>query len=81
MHRHNVDCLFQRETVNPLKWVGSSRKDIQKLPNEARRHIGRVLNQIQVGIRSQDAKLFKGFGAGVFETVSGHDGNIIALFA
>ena len=56
MHRHSFDYLFQRETVNPLKWVGPNRKGIQKLPKEARHHIGHVLNQMQVGILPQDAK-------------------------
>ena len=75
MYRHNVDYTFQEETVNPLKWVGLSRKDLQKFPKDARRHIGDALNKIQVRIRPQDAKPLKSFGAGVPEIVSRHDGN------
>ena len=42
MYRHNVDYTFQEETVNPLKWVGLSRKDLQKFPKDARRLLGKM---------------------------------------
>lgn len=60
----------------PLKWIGSTRKTIQNLPEKVRQAIGFALYQAQQGIKSIDAKPLKGFsGAGVLEIIEDYDGD------
>lgn len=54
----------------PLKWVGSSHKDLIALPVDVRRFFGFALSLAQVGDKHDSAKVLKGFGgAGVLEVV------------
>lgn len=55
----------------PLKWVGSSRKDLKDFPRSIQRDIGVALYVAQIGEVHPDAKALKGFGgASVLEVVS-----------
>ena len=57
----------------PLRWIGSSHKDLMALPVEVRRFFGFALSLAQSGDRHDAAKVLKGFGgAGVLEVVE-HD--------
>jgi phage-related protein len=56
--------------LKELKWVGSSRKDMQALPATVRRVFGYALYAAQRGETPPDARPLKGFsGAGVLELI------------
>jgi phage-related protein len=60
----------------PLRWIGSSRDDVQKFPEEVSHAIGYALWVAQCGDKDRSAKPLKGFkGAGVLEVVRDHDGD------
>jgi phage-related protein len=50
--------------LKPLIWMGSSKKDLSKLPREVQKHFGFALRLAQQGLRHADAKTLKGFGGG-----------------
>lgn len=59
----------------PLEWIGSSRKDLLKLPADVRNLFGYALHFAQQGGQHQAAKVLKGFGgAGVLEVVENNAG-------
>jgi phage-related protein len=61
-------CMEIRK--KPLKWVGSSKKDLSALPPDVRRFFGYALDFAQNGERHDAAKVLKGFGgAGVLEII------------
>lgn len=63
-------------TRKPLLWIGSSLKDIRKLPKSVRNVFGQALDDAQTGGKHPDAKPLKGFGgAGVLEVVEDDDGS------
>ena len=54
----------------PLAWIGSSHKDLMRLPVDVRRFFGFALSLAQAGDQHDAAKVLKGFGgAGVLEVV------------
>jgi phage-related protein len=60
----------------PVRWVGSSLKDIQKLPKGVKLAFGQALLDAQTGKKHPDAKPLKGFGgAGVLEVVEDDQGS------
>jgi phage-related protein len=60
----------------PVRWVGSSRKDLRDFPKGVRQTFGQALFDAQTGSKHPDAKPLKGFkGAGVLEIVEDHDRN------
>lgn len=62
--------------IKPIRWVGSSYKDIKRLPQEVRKILGFALDQAQRGGKHPDAKPLKGFGgARVIEVVEQWSGN------
>ena len=63
-------------TRKSLLWIGSSLKDIRKLPKSVRNVFGQALDDAQTGGKHPDAKPLKGFGgAGVLEVVEDDDGS------
>jgi phage-related protein len=63
-------------TDTPLEFVGSSRDDLSRFPDDVKRSIGLALRTAQKGGKHRDAKPLRGFkGAGVLEIVSDFDGN------
>jgi len=59
-----------------LDFLGSSRKDIKKFPDEVKLDIGYALYEIQRGQKPAAAKPLRGFGgAGVLEIIENYDGN------
>ena len=46
----------------PVKWVGSSRKDVKSFPKNVRRDIGQALYAAQCGEEYPSVKALKGFG-------------------
>lgn len=59
--------------LREIVWVGSSLKDLKELPEEVMDEIGFSLHQVQMGLTPDNAKPFKGLGAGIMEIVSDFD--------
>ncbi|EMM0381937.1 addiction module toxin RelE [Pluralibacter gergoviae] len=56
--------------MKSLYWVGSSRKDLQSLPDDVQDVFGYALYLAQTGSKHSQSKVLKGFGsAGVLEVV------------
>lgn len=59
----------------PLKWMGSSKKDLDNLPEDVKDVFGYAIDLAQIGQKHPDAKPLKGFGsAGVLEVVESDEG-------
>jgi phage-related protein len=57
----------------PVRWVGSSRKDLKAFPKTVQRHVGQALYGAQCGEEYPSAKALKGFGGrSVLEIVVDH---------
>jgi phage-related protein len=56
-----------------LKFVGSSRKDLAKLPKPVKQVFGRALRKVQRGGMPQNAEAFKQGGPGCMELKENHD--------
>src|SRR5438552_13728120 len=48
--------------VKPVRWVGSSRRDLKAFPKAVRRDIGQALYAAQLGEEYPSVKALKGFG-------------------
>ena len=60
----------------PLRWVGSSREDLRRFPEEVRRRAGGALWDAQLGRKAPYARPLRGFGgAGVLEIVDDFSGD------
>ncbi len=61
--------------LKPVRWVGSSRRDLRAFPAAVRRHIGQALYAAQCGEEYPTVKALKGFdGRSVLEIVASDDG-------
>jgi len=61
--------------IRPLRWIGSSRRDIKSFPQAVRREIGQALYAAQSGEIDPAAKPLRGFaGSSVIEIVTSHRG-------
>ena len=61
--------------MKPLRWIGSSLKDLRSFPDDIRYDFGYALYQTQHGEKPDAAKPLKGFGsAGVLEIVESDQG-------
>jgi phage-related protein len=59
-----------------VRWVGSSKEDLRKFPDEVRWRVGGALWEAQLGGKAPYAKPMKGFGgASVLEIVDDFDGD------
>jgi phage-related protein len=62
---------MDHELLKTVRWIGSSKKDLKKLPGQVQDDIGYALFVAQNGKKHPDAKVLKGFGsAGILEVVS-----------
>jgi phage-related protein len=62
--------------VKPLIWIGSSKEDIRKFPDEVKDVAGFALYNAQMGGKHPAAKPLKWFhGSGVVEIVENYSGN------
>lgn len=60
----------------PLKWIGSSKRDLDAMPEDVKDMFGHAIDLAQVGGKHQDAKTMSGFGlAGILEIVEDFRGN------
>ena len=66
--------MTEKPPLNPVIWIGSSRKDLQALPSPVQDKVGYALYVAQRGGKHRDAKSLKGFGgASVQEIVVDYD--------
>ena len=65
------------DEAKPVRWVGTSRADLQRFPDEVRTDVGYALWIAQRGGHPPQAKPLRGVvsGAGVLELVERHDGD------
>jgi phage-related protein len=64
------------EQLKPVRWVGSSRRDVRSFPVAVRTGIGQALYTAQKGETDPAAKPLKGFGGrNVLEIVTDHRGD------
>jgi phage-related protein len=64
------------QPVQPLYWVGRSKKDLLSLPETVTRTFGYGLYLAQIGKKHDQAKPLKGFGsAGILEIIEDWEGN------
>lgn len=71
-----MEELIHHPPMKPLRWVGTSKADLDAFPGPARREAGYALYLAQIGAKAVRAKPLKGFGgAGVLEVIADHDGN------
>ena len=61
--------------LKPVEWVGSSKADLKRFPDPVQDRMGFAIYQAQTGFRHRDVKPLRGFGSGVLEVVSRHDGD------
>ena len=59
----------------PVKWIGSAKKDLDKLPADVQDVFGHAIDLAQAGGKHPDAKPFRGQGAGVMEVVEDFSGD------
>jgi phage-related protein len=59
--------------LKPVRWVGSSLRDLKTFPKTVQRHVGQALYAAQCGEEYQTVKALKGFGGrSVLEIVVDH---------
>ena len=64
------------EQLKPVRWVGSSKRDVRSFPQAVRLEVGHALYAAQQGETDPAAKPLKGFGGrSVLEVVARHDGD------
>jgi len=62
--------------VKPVRWVGSSRRDLKTFPRPVQRDVGQALYAAQRGEEYPSVKALKGFGGrAVLEIVAPHGGD------
>ena len=66
--------------MKPVKWIGSSKRDIAEFPIDARREAGNQLFLVQTGLEPRDWKPMPTVGAGVNEIRVQADGQWRVLY-
>lgn len=67
---------MRKPSRKPLKWVGSTKRDLDAMPDDVKDVFGHAIDLAQAGGKHQDAKALSGFGsAGVLEVVEDFRGN------
>jgi len=62
--------------IKPVRWVGSSKKDLSAFPDPVKARVGGALWDAQRGLKANSAKPLRGYaGAGVLEVVADFDGD------
>jgi phage-related protein len=62
--------------LKPVRWIGSSRKDLTTFPRPVQRHVGQALYAAQYGEEYPSVKALRGFGGrAVLEIVAPHEGD------
>lgn len=61
--------------VKRLEWFAGSKDELLAFPEAVRREMGYALYVAQSGGKHESAKLFKGYGSGIYEIVSSYNTN------
>lgn len=61
--------------MKSLLWIGSSKKDLSKLPANVKQEMGYALWIAQQGGHHESTKPLSGLGSGVFEIISDYNKN------
>ena len=72
--RYTKYCILHVSDKD-LIWVGTARADLAALPEDARRHLGFELREVQCGREPSDWKPMSSVGAGVIEIRVRSSGN------
>jgi phage-related protein len=67
--------MTRADTLRPLFWIGSSKRDYQAFPARVQDNLGFELFLTQTGQHPPSAKPLKGIGTGTIELVENHDGD------
>lgn len=67
------------EMVRPVVWVGDSKKQLKKMPEDVQKQMGDELYVAQRGEDPPHSKRFKGVGSGVFELKDDFESNTYRL--
>lgn len=59
--------IFTAMGLKPVKFVGSSRDDLRKFPDDVKHEIGIELMRVQAGLMPTDFKPMAAVGAGAYE--------------
>ncbi len=60
----------------PVRWIGSSKEDLRRFPEDVRRRVGGALWDAQIGLKAIYAKPLKGFGGtSVLEVMDDFEGD------
>lgn len=63
-------------TLKPIVWIGRSKDDLSKFPQDAKEDIGYALYEAQCGRKATSVKPLNGYGgASVLEIAEDHDGD------
>ena len=76
IYRNMYTGIEMESELKPVRWIGTSLRDLRSFPREVRIDIGHALFTAQEGKTDPAAKPLKGFGgASVLEIVVSHHGN------
>ena len=71
--------MAQHDTIRPVVWVGDSKKQLKKMPEDVQRQMGGELYFAQKGDMPPHGKHFKGVASGVFEIKDDFETNTYRL--
>ena len=66
---------MKSDSLRPLLWVGSSKRDYGDFPADVQRNFGFELYLVQTGQHPPSAKPLKGLGAGTVELIEDFEGD------
>jgi len=76
IYKHKYTNIMLQRGLKPVRWMGSSRRDLRSFPQQVRRDMGKALYAAQQGETDPAAKPLKGFeGTRVMEIVDRYDTN------
>ena len=61
--------MYKRDDLKPLDWVGSSKKDLKRLPEGVQERFTQAFFMAMAGDKHRDAKPLKDFGPRVLEII------------
>ncbi len=65
--------------LRPVIWIGASKKQLKKMPEDVQKQLGGELYLAQRGEKPPHGKPFKGIGSGVFEIKDDFDSDTYRL--
>ncbi len=65
--------------LRPVAWIGDSKKQLKKMPEEVQKQLGGELYVAQRGENPPHSKPFKGIGRGIFESRDDFETNTYRL--